>query len=269
MQNDRECRYFVKLDIRKFFPTIDRDILFSIIKTKIKDKFALNLFWQILCSAPEACPIGYYPSPWLANLYLEKFDWFVEQQLYKERRGKRIKYVRHYLRYADDMLLIGTSKKDLEKAIRLIQKYLKDNLNLEIKDSWEIKAIGKHEIIDGKWRMKPGTYWCDIGGYKFCKDAMVLRDGIFLSLRRLSKKMYKQGYYTEHQCKSINARVAWARVAGSQNLIEKEVKPYVNLKTARRICSDVDKGRKRREREAGSNHPLREQNDSEPQLPLC
>ena len=190
MFNDEQCRYFVKLDIKNFFPSIDKDILFSIIKTKIKDKYALDLFWQILCSAPDACPIGYYPSPWLSNLYLEKFDWYVEQQLYKERRGKRIKYVRHYLRYADDMLLIGTSKKDLEKSVQLIKKYLKDNLKLDIKNTWKIKAIGKHEIINRKWKLKPGTYWCDIGGYKFCKDSMVLRDSVFLKIRRQKQRKY-------------------------------------------------------------------------------
>ena len=178
---------------KQYFDNINGEILKQKLRRKIKDKDVLQVHDQIIDSTkllegkiedlhpgakpPEeiACPVGYYTSPWYANLYLEELDWFVEQQLYKERRGKRIKYVRHYLRYVDDMLLIGTSKTDLEKAVREIKKRLRQTLGLEIKDCWEIKAIGKHIEIDGKRQMKPGTYWCDIGGYKFCKDGTILR----------------------------------------------------------------------------------------------
>lgn len=242
MQNDKACRYFVKLDIRHFFDSIDRDTLMEVLRSKIKDKKALDVFEQIIDSAPVPCPIGYYTSPWFANLYLEKFDWFVEQQLYKERRGKRIKYVRHYLRYVDDVLLLGTSKRDLEKAVAEIKAYLKETRGLEIKDSWEIKAIGKHDGED--WQMRPGTYWCDIGGYKFCKDSTVLRDGIFLSARRLARTMHKRGYYTEHQSYGINSRVGWASHCDSRNFIRDDIEPYVDIPTTRRIVSDVGKIRK-------------------------
>ncbi|MBQ8933935.1 MAG: hypothetical protein IJ061_06595 [Lachnospiraceae bacterium] len=263
MQEDKTCRYFVKLDIRKFFDSIDKDILKVKLRRKIKDKRVLQLHDMIIDSAgqleneliglPEgsrrpkdlATPVGYYTSPWYGNLYLEDLDWFIEQQLYKERRGRRIKYVRHQLRYVDDILLIGTSKKDLEKAVRAIAEYLQKNYDLKIKDCWEIKQIGKHEVIDGRWRLRPGTYWCDIGGYKFCKDGVILRDGIFLETRRLARRMYKQGYYTKHQCDSINARIGWSKHCNSRNFIENEIKPYVDIKRTRRISADVDKVGKR------------------------
>lgn len=266
MREDLECRYFVKLDIRKFFPSIELERMMGILEKKIKDKKMLDLMFMILKSAPECCPVGYYPSPWLANLYLEDFDWFVEQKLFKERRGKRIKYVRHFLRYSDDMLLMGTSKKDLEKAVHEIIKYLKEKKGLEIKNTWEIKAIGKHELIDGKWKMKPGTYWCDLGGYKFCKDATILRDGIYLKTKRTAKKMGKNGYYTVHQCQSINASVAWAQQADSVSFMENSILPYVNIKTTRRIISHVDKERKLRRGKAGRYYSDRKQSDHEPEL---
>lgn len=201
-------------------------------------------FYQIIDSAPIPCPVGYYTSPWFANLYLEKLDWFIVQQLYKKRRSKRLRYVRHYLRYMDDMLLIGTSKSDLYKAVRAIQKYLKDELGLEVKNEWEIKKIGKHELIGGKWKMMPGTYWCDIGGYKFCKDATILRDGIFLSTRRLARRMFKG--FTIHNCRSIVSRVGWAKHSNSRRFMENDIKPYVNIKNTRRIIAYVDKKRKQR-----------------------
>lgn len=244
MKTDRACRYFVKLDIKKFFDNIDREILLQILKSKIKDKDMLWGHEQIIRSAPVACPVGYYPSPWYANLYLEKLDWFIEQQLYKTRRGRRIKYVRHMLRYVDDILLIGTSKSDLNKAVAKIQQYLDEHYGLQIKPTWEIKKIGKHEVVDGEWKLVNGTYWCDIGGYKFCKDATVMRDGVFLSTQRLAKKMYKNEFYTDYQCRSINAKVAWAEHCDSFQFIEDNVKPFVDIDVTRRKISDVDKQRK-------------------------
>ena len=98
----------------------------------------------------------------------------------------------------------------------------------------EIKAIGKHELVDGIWRMKPGTYWCDIGGYKFCRDAVIMRDGIFLAARRLARKMCKQGYYKDKQCKSLQSRLGWAEHSDSKYFYENEIIPYVNLKAVRR-----------------------------------
>lgn len=246
MQDDLECRYFVKLDIRKFFDNINGDILKQILAKKIKDPNALWAWCQIIDSAPVACPVGYYTSPWLANLYLESLDWYIAQQLYKERRSKRIPYVRHHLRYVDDILLIGTSKTDLKKAVRAIAEYLDTNYGLEIKPTWEIKKIGKHELVGGKWKLIKGTYWCDIGGYKFCKDGVILRDGIFLHTRRLARKIYKQGYATEHQCRSLESQLGWATHCNSFNFFENDIRPYVNIKDTRRAISHVDKKRKRR-----------------------
>lgn len=218
-------------------------------RRKIKDENSLWIFDQIIDSGPVSCPVGYYTSPWFANLYLEEMDWFIVQQLYKERRGKRIRYVKHYLRYVDDMLLLGTSKSDLHKAIRVIQKVIAP-LKLELKDEWEIKAIGKHEIIDGKWKLKPGTYWIDIGGYKFCKDSTVLRDGIYLSAKRDARIISKNGY-TIHKCRSINSKIGWASHVNSTRFIENDIKAYINIKSTRRYISDVDKERKQQQREAG------------------
>ena len=247
MQRDLECRYFVKLDIRKFFDNIDADKLMTVLEKKIKDRNVLWAFRQIIGSAPVACPVGYYTSPFFANLYLQDMDWYIEQDLYKVRRGKRIKWVRHYLRYMDDMLLLGTSKVDMAKAIRAIQDYLMERYGLSLKPTWEIKRIGKHDLIDREWKLKPDTYWCDIGGYKFCKDATILRDGIFLATERLARKMFRQDYYSLHQCQSMVSRVGWARHCDNDNFV-KIIKRYVNLKTARRVISNVEKVKQRRKR---------------------
>lgn len=216
----------------------------SVTQTKIKDKDSLWAFDQIIDAAPSACPVGFYTSPWIANLYLEKLDWYIEQNLYKIRRGKRVKYVTHHLRYVDDILLFGTSKSDLKKAVKQIKEYLKINYDLEIKPCWEIKRIGKHDKDSGK--LIKGTYWLDIGGYKFCKDATILRDGIYLSAKRLARKMYKAGYYTVHQAQSIISRIGWAKHSDARRFMQECILPYVNIKEARRVISYVGKIQKQR-----------------------
>ena len=243
-QDDRECRYFVKLDIRKFFDNIKADVLMDKLREKIKDENVLWAFEKIIYSAPVACPVGYYTSPFFANLYLQDLDWFIEKDLYKVRRGKKIKFVRHMIRYMDDLLLVGTSKLDLKKAVYAIIDHL-DKYDLNVKPTWEIKVIGKHELIDGEWKLKPNTFWCDMGGYKFCKDATILRSGIFLASMRLARRMFREDYHTIHQCKSIVSRVGWSCHCNNDNYVSK-IKNYVDLKTTRRIISDVEKGIKRR-----------------------
>ena len=269
MKDDKQCRYFVKLDIKHFFDNISGDVLISKLKNKIKDKDAMYVLKQIVYSAPVACPVGYYTSPWFANMFLEDLDWFIEQDLYTVRRGRHVKFVTHYLRYVDDMLLIGTSKHNLERAIRQIKKKLHER-GLEIKPEWEIKRIGIHEMVDGKWRLKSGTYWCDMGGYKFCKDATILRDGVYLSTKRLARDMAKQEYYTPHQCKSFNAKLGWASKCNSNHFIDNDIRPYVNFKTTRRIISDVDKKREQQRYNAIKDRILRKQCDPAEELsPDC
>ena len=238
---DKECRYFVKLDIRKFFDHIDRDILKEKLRRKIMDQNSLWVFDQIIDSAPVACPVGYYTSPWFANLYLQDLDWFIAQRLYKERRGKRINYVRHFIRYMDDILLIGTSRADLKKSIQAIRQFIKP-LGLELKTEWEIKAIGK-KMPDGK--LKPETYWIDLCGYKFCKGCTIMRDGVYLSTKRSAKTIKKKGY-SAHRCQGINSKIAWAQKCNSHNFINNDIKPYVDIRSVRRYISDVEKKSKRR-----------------------
>ena len=131
----------------------------------------------------------------------------------------------------------GEFAKHIEKSVKAIKEYLAENYDLQIKDDWEIKKIGKHEIVDGKWKLKAGTYMCDIGGYKFSKDSTTLRDNIFLETARLARKMNKQGYYTLHQCESINARIGWASHTDNIHFLKKYITSQIDIKKTRRMIS--------------------------------
>ena len=103
LQNDKEgTKYCAKMDIKKFYPSIDHEILKMIIRKKIKDKKLLKLLDEIIDSA-DGVPIGNYLSQYFANLYLAYFDHWIKEVL----------KVKHYYRYADDIVLLSDDKDQL------------------------------------------------------------------------------------------------------------------------------------------------------------
>lgn len=233
-----DANYFVKLDISHFFDTINANLLMECFKKHIKDTITLSLMHQIVHSAPTACPVGYYTSPWFANLFLEDLDHFIKQDLYKVRRGERIPFVKHYIRYMDDMLLMGNSKRDLEKAVRAIIKFCADK-GLKIKSCWEIKRIA---IKDGH-AVRKGTYRVDICGYVFDREYTRVRDGIYLSTMRLARKMHvsklkHDGYMSLHDCQSLTSKTGWAEHANSARMLRK-IDSLVNMNEVRKVISNA------------------------------
>lgn len=63
------CAYCLKIDIRKFYPSVNNEVLKSIVRRKLKDTRLLQLLDEIIDSA-EGLPIGNYLSQYLANLIL-------------------------------------------------------------------------------------------------------------------------------------------------------------------------------------------------------
>lgn len=122
-------QYCLKLDIKKYYPSIDHIILKRIIRRKIKDNDLLWLLDNIIDSAP-GIPIGNYLSQYFANLYLSDFDHWIKEVL-------KIKY---YFRYCDDMVILNNSKENLHIYFLKITEYLKD-LKLEIKSNYRIFPI--------------------------------------------------------------------------------------------------------------------------------
>lgn len=58
----KDTTYCLKLDIRKFYPSINKDILYDILKTKIKDNWVLSILKEIIDSHDTGVPIGNYLS---------------------------------------------------------------------------------------------------------------------------------------------------------------------------------------------------------------
>jgi retron-type reverse transcriptase len=130
----RKNKYVLKCDIKKYFYSIDHQILMAAVKRKIRCKKTLNLIREIVSSRKDAgiidyfaaddlftpylrkrtIPIGNLTSQFFANVYLNGFDHFVKQQL----------KCRHYIRYVDDFVALGNSKAQLYKIKARMQEYL-------------------------------------------------------------------------------------------------------------------------------------------------
>ena len=75
--------WILKCDIKKFFFNIDRNILFSMLSRKIKDKYFLKFSKKIIFYDKEkvGIPIGNYTSQYFANIYMTYFDKFIKEKL--------------------------------------------------------------------------------------------------------------------------------------------------------------------------------------------
>ena len=251
-----DCRYFVKLDIRHFYQTVKLDRLSAMMHRTIKDRRFLDVMDQIIYSGAGACDeipsglaIGYYSSPWLANFYLGPLDRFITDQLVKTRRGRRIRIVKHYLRYVDDLLLMGNSKNDLKRAVRKIINFAATELDLDIKDCWEICEIGDllPPNASGKMKLKPGTRKVDIVGYCFTRKNTTVRARSFLRIRRLilriERRLIRKYRVPLVAAQAFVSRLGWFVHADSRYFIRKYVDPHIDIRFIKEVISYASKNR--------------------------
>ena len=136
LQDASNTTYYLQLDIKKFYPSINHTILKQLLRKKIKDEDMLWLLDEIINSTPGV-PIGNYLSQYFANYYLTYFDHWVKQTL----------GVYAYFRYADDMIILSSSKEKLHQYRAAIKKYLFEQLNLEIKSNYRVAPV-EHQGIN-------------------------------------------------------------------------------------------------------------------------
>ena len=136
LRNDPEgTAYCLKLDVRKFYPSIDHDKMKAVVRRKIKDPEVLWLLDGIIDSAPGV-PIGNYISQYFANLYLSELD-----HLLKEVAG-----VRYYYRYADDMVLLAGDKPTLHGWLVLINDWLNEERHVDLKSNYQVFPVESRGI---------------------------------------------------------------------------------------------------------------------------
>lgn len=188
--------YFLKLDIRKFYPSVDHDILKRIIRKSIGDKWLLWLLDEIIDSA-EGLPIGNYLSQYFANLYLTYFDHY----LLEEAR------VKHYFRYCDDMVIIADNKEVLHHYLEVITKYLAEKLYLTVKHNHRIAPV--KEGIDFTGYVMTAWYTKLRKSIK-CK---MMRKGVKLAKKVNAGKISIPKYY-----EALGTYEGWLKYANTKRL---------------------------------------------------
>ena len=186
---ENKYKYCLKMDIRKYFQNVDRDILMKKLKAKIKDPEIIHLIEQIVYSVPgTGIPLGYYTSQWFANFYLQSFDHYLREVLMPRY------HVSIYVRYMDDMVILGSNKRELQRLKAEIEDYLMKELHVWLKHTSCIFAIADRPI--------------DFVGYRFSYGKTVLRKGLLHSARRANRNLYR-GRYTLSKARSALAYNGW------------------------------------------------------------
>jgi retron-type reverse transcriptase len=115
--------YTIKLDIRKFFYRIDRNILRKLIEKKIKDKRFVDIM-MIFCDYSDlnGIPIGNLLSQIYALIFLNPLDHFIKREL----------KIKHYCRYVDDFVLFNLTLDQCKYCLCKIKNFLNEKLNLQL-----------------------------------------------------------------------------------------------------------------------------------------
>lgn len=125
--------YCLKCDVRKYFDSIDRDILLHLLFRKLKCEDMIIIFKEIIQvdSGKKGIPIGNLLSQLFANIYLNELDTFIKQKL----------GIKYYIRYMDDFVILSTNKHMLKEYLDLIIEFLDTNLKLSLNNKTRIFPV--------------------------------------------------------------------------------------------------------------------------------
>lgn len=181
LRDKGNTKYCLKIDIKKFYPSINNKVLKELLRKKFKDNDLLILLDDIIDSM-QGVPIGSYTSQFFANFYLTYFDHYIKEQL-------KVKY---YLRYCDDLVLLSNNKKELWSWFYQIKDYLCEELKLEIKGNYQVFPV---EIR--------GIDWC---GYKHYHTHTLIRKSIKKKYIKNSNKITHKGWLIHADTKNLRRK---------------------------------------------------------------
>lgn len=237
-EHSDEMLYCCKIDCKKFYPSIDHDILKAKYRKKYKDPELLMLIDEIIdsistCPANDeniafyagqgkeirtvtnddgqdyilgvGIPIGNYFSQYDGNYYLSEFDHWM----------KETKHIKFYYRYMDDICIFAKTKEELHTVLQDVETYLKDNLNLRLKGNYQIFP----SFIRG----------VDFVGYRIFKGFTLLRKTTCQQMKqkmmKLIAKVQKGQEMNYSEWCSINSYKGWLKHCDSFRLTQKYIAP--------------------------------------------
>lgn len=201
LRNRRATKYYLKVDIKKFYPSVNTDKLMVMLKHKIKDRKMLDLIQSIL-DLEQGLPIGMILSQLLANYYLSDIDMMFNSK--------------YYNRYADDIVIFGSNKRKLHQTLKRLDEELAKK-DLTLKRNYQIYRTGKEPL--------------DYMGYRFYYDRTTIRKRIMYRMNRSIGKWDKE-HSAENACRVISY-MGWIKNSDSYNLYLNRIRPRVNFYEAK------------------------------------
>lgn len=165
MKRNYGTYYILKCDVHKYFYSIDKEILFQILKRNMRDKELIE-FTKLLIfddDEPKGIPIGNYTSQYFANIYLNELDHYVKENL-------RVKY---YIRHMDDFILMVKTKEEAIQLKKRIEEFLWEKLQL---------------VLNEKSRYYPSEMGIDFCGYRIFETHLLLRKRSKTKMKKNIKK---------------------------------------------------------------------------------
>ena len=232
-----EMTYCLKIDCKKFYPSIDHETLKQKFRRKYKDPELLELIDEIIdsistCPATEeniafyesygkkvniietngkkfiegvGIPIGNYFSQYDGNFFLTEFDHWI----------KEVKHIKHYYRYMDDICIFAKTKGELHQLLQEINEYFRINLKLRVKGNYQIFPSFVRGI--------------DFVGYRVFLNYTLLRKSTCREFERkmtaIRKKVESGHEMNYSEWCSINSYKGWLKHCDSYRLAEKYIVP--------------------------------------------
>lgn len=208
--------YALTTDVRKFYESIDNDIMKLSIRRIIKDP---DLLWLIdlLIDSCNGLPIGSYYSGYFSNLYMAPLMHYINEVLpYDVQRelDTTQKPIIKAVEYADDIPMISNDKQALHIARRMIALYLSEHLHLTMKPNWQVFPVADSRSSHASGRA------IDFVGFCFYRNHTTLRKGIKKNLARKVSEVRRQ----------LRSDAAWqnGRINRSQFLnIKRKISPWL------------------------------------------
>lgn len=193
---------------------------------------------QVIRERRKGVPLGYFTSQWFGNFYLKKLDHYIKQELGAV----------HYMRYMDDMVILGKSKKKLHAAQKAIEAYLQKELKLELKADWQVfrfEYVAKDGTVCGRM--------LDFMGFQFHRDRITMRKSTIQRARAKAFRIKAKDKITWYDAAVMLSYMGWFDHTDTYDYYLKYIKPNVNVKKLKKVVSKHQRKENERERLENGN----------------
>lgn len=209
--------YVAELDIHHAYDSVDLEILMNQLEEIVKDSAWLTLVDHFIRgkeNKKKGLVLGHYTSPWLFNFYLKRFDHYAASL-----DGIQ------YLRFADNLFLVGRNKRKVHRAVYDIATYLRQNLRLELNKSAQVYRF---EYVD-RYRKTRGRA-VNALGFVIHHNRVTLRKRLLKGIRRKANHTSKKDRVTWHDGASMISSLGFIHKTDTYKYYKEHIKPKINIK---------------------------------------